>query len=208
MIRLDNILLHAGRLVQADYVDPQAFADAFRRYSTCVTRVLESRLPPHTSARIKTIIQLNPGMAPCDDGLVLIDKWTPGSLHAKAHFPPLAPSSRPAGPGAGRKRVVPSSTPSASCTPVCSDVASLTGVLWKAAERVDRRLRRHPPQLSFHDGPSSPQPCHTAPVDTLPLTTRATSGSPSVVRTVTHETLLSCAGIRWLLASEDRWGMF
>lgn len=109
MIRLDNILLHAGRLVQADYVDPQAFADAFRRYSTCATRVLESRLPPHTSARIKTIIQLNPGMAPCDDGLVLIDKWTPGSLHARAHFSisllPRVPQVRVRGGSASSPRL-------------------------------------------------------------------------------------------------------
>lgn len=79
---------------------------------------------------------------------------------------------------------------------MCADVVAMTGVLWKAAERVDRRMKRVQPQVCFSDGSG----------DSLALTTRA-SHAPSShgAREPAHDTLLSCAAIKWLLAAEDRW---
>jgi hypothetical protein len=99
---------------------------------------------------------------------------------------------RPGGLGVG-------ATGSNVTTPLCDDLLSVTGMLWKAGTRMDRRLRKAHPEVAFGDmgAPGG---------DYLALTTRAVvDDDGGRVEAPRGETLLSSDVVRWLLAGDDRW---
>ena len=82
---------------------------------------------------------------------------------------------------------------------VCGDVVGLAGALWKAAGKLDRRMRRFVPRLASLKQQGSEGERLVA------LTTRAVEAEGrehGIFRNVPLETLLSSAGIRWLLARD------